>query len=58
MLLGVIVGAGLAITGAALQAMVRNVLADPYLLGVTSGASTGVAATILFGGSARWWAAP
>lgn len=29
--------------------MVRNVLADPYLLGVTSGASTGAAATILFG---------
>lgn len=48
-LLGVIVGAGLAITGSALQAMVRNVLADPYLLGVTSGASTGAAATILFG---------
>lgn len=29
--------------------MVRNVLADPYLLGVTAGASTGAAATILFG---------
>ncbi len=48
-LLGVIVGAGLAVTGAALQTMVRNVLADPYLLGVTSGASTGAAAAILFG---------
>ncbi len=48
-LLGATVGAGLAVTGVALQAMVRNVLADPYLLGVTSGASTGAAASILFG---------
>jgi iron complex transport system permease protein len=48
-LLGAAVGAGLALTGVALQAMVRNVLADPYILGVTSGASTGAAATILFG---------
>lgn len=48
-LLGVIVGTALAVTGVALQAMVRNVLADPYLLGVTGGASTGAAASILFG---------
>ncbi|MTV27700.1 iron ABC transporter permease [Nitriliruptoraceae bacterium ZYF776] len=48
-LLGATVGAGLAICGVALQAMVRNVLADPYLLGVTSGASTGAAGAILFG---------
>lgn len=48
-LLGAVVGAGLAIAGVALQALVRNVLADPYILGVTSGASTGAAATILFG---------
>lgn len=48
-LLGAVVGAGLAITGVALQAMVRNILADPYLLGVTSGASTGATASILFG---------
>ncbi|MCD4525012.1 iron ABC transporter permease [Nocardioides sp. cx-173] len=43
------VGAGLAVCGAALQAMVRNLLADPYLLGINSGASSGAAATILFG---------
>lgn len=48
-LLGAVVGAGLAVAGVALQALVRNVLADPYILGVTSGASTGAAATILFG---------
>ncbi|MEV7431533.1 iron ABC transporter permease [Nocardioides sp. NPDC092400] len=47
--LGLLVGAGLAVCGVALQAMVRNVLADPYLLGVNSGASSGAAAAILFG---------
>lgn len=48
-LLAAFVGAGLAVAGVALQAMVRNVLADPYLLGVTSGASFGAALAILFG---------
>lgn len=48
-LLACAVGAGLAVCGAVLQAMVRNVLADPYLLGISSGASTGAAAAILFG---------
>lgn len=47
--LGTAVGAGLAVAGVALQAMVRNLLAEPYLLSVTSGASTGAAAAILFG---------
>lgn len=48
-LLGAVVGAALAVSGVALQAMVRNVLADPHILGVTSGASTGAAASLLFG---------
>lgn len=48
-LLGALVGAGLAVTGMALQAMVRNMLAEPYLLGINSGASSGAAAAILFG---------
>ncbi|NHC44267.1 FecCD family ABC transporter permease [Motilibacter aurantiacus] len=48
-LLGALVGAGLAVCGAAMQAMVRNMLADPYLLGVNSGASSGAAGAILFG---------
>ncbi len=48
-LLALLVGAGLAICGMALQGMVRNMLADPFLLGVNSGASTGAAAAILFG---------
>ncbi|MBP3362315.1 MAG: iron chelate uptake ABC transporter family permease subunit, partial [Pseudomonas sp.] len=41
MLLGALVGAGLALIGAVLQAVTRNPLADPHLLGVTSGATLG-----------------
>lgn len=48
-LLGFCVGAILAASGAALQAVVRNDLADPYLLGITSGASLGAAAVIALG---------
>ncbi|MFF0634297.1 FecCD family ABC transporter permease [Nocardia sp. NPDC004151] len=48
-LLGALVGAGLAVSGAVLQTVVRNVLADPHILGVTSGASTGAALSLLFG---------
>lgn len=47
--LAAVVGAGLAIAGVALQAIVRNELADPYVLGVNSGASLGAALAILFG---------
>ena len=38
-LLGMIVGASLAVTGVAMQALVRNHLADPFILGVSSGAA-------------------
>ncbi|CAN5518578.1 iron ABC transporter permease [soil metagenome] len=48
-LLAAIVGAGLAIVGVAVQALVRNPLADPYILGISSGASVGAALVILFG---------
>jgi iron complex transport system permease protein len=48
-LLGGLVGAGLAVVGATMQALVRNPLADPYLLGVSSGASLGAVAVILLG---------
>lgn len=48
-LLGAVVGAGLAMIGMALQALVRNPLADPYLLGVSSGASVGAVGVIVFG---------
>lgn len=41
------VGAGLAISGAVMQAVTRNQLADPYLLGLSSGASLGAVAVLL-----------
>ncbi len=47
--MAMIVGAGLAVVGVAIQALVRNPLADPYVLGVSSGASVGAALVILFG---------
>lgn len=48
-LLSVIVGAGLGIAGCGMQTLVRNPLADPYLLGVSAGASVGATAVITFG---------
>ncbi|WP_111718628.1 putative F420-0 ABC transporter permease subunit [Homoserinimonas sp. OAct 916] len=43
------VGAGLALCGAVMQALTRNPLADPYLLGLSSGASLGAVGVILLG---------
>lgn len=51
-LLGGIVGASLAISGAALQSLFTNPLADPGIVGVTSGASAGAVAAIVLAGSA------
>jgi len=48
-LLGFLVGSCLASVGVALQALLRNPLADPYVLGVSSGAALGVALAVLFG---------
>ena len=48
-LLGLIVGASLSVTGVALQALVRNHLADPFILGVSSGASATATLGMLFG---------
>ncbi|MFD8145942.1 FecCD family ABC transporter permease [Streptomyces sp. NPDC059708] len=48
-LLGAVVGAGLAVSGAVLQALVRNALADPFLLGASSGASAGAVLVIVLG---------
>jgi len=47
--LGMVVGASLAVTGVAMQALVRNHLADPFILGVSSGASAFVTLGMLFG---------
>lgn len=51
-LLATAVGAGLALVGAVLQALVRNPLADPYLLGVSSGASLGAVMVLVLGSAA------
>jgi iron complex transport system permease protein len=48
-LLAAVVGAGLAVVGTAMQAAVRNPLADPYVLGLSSGASVGAVSVILWG---------
>lgn len=47
-LLGALVGAGLALVGSALQAVTRNPLADPHLLGVSSGAALGAVVVVLY----------
>ncbi len=46
-LLGLLVGCALALSGGTMQGLFRNPLASPYVLGVASGASTGAAAVIL-----------
>ncbi|MET1071194.1 MAG: iron ABC transporter permease [Umezawaea sp.] len=48
-LLAAVVGAGLSVVGVAVQAMVRNALADPYVLGISSGASVGATAVATLG---------
>lgn len=42
-------GAGLAVAGVVLQALLRNPLADPYILGISAGASTGAVAVTIAG---------
>lgn len=49
-LLAIMVGAGLAIVGASLQAVTRNPLADPHLLGISSGSAFGAIFALLHSG--------
>jgi iron complex transport system permease protein len=54
-----LVGAALAMSGATFQALLRNPLAEPYILGVSSGAAAGAVATVVTGWSLRVvWALP
>jgi iron complex transport system permease protein len=46
-LLGILVGAALSVAGASFQALLRNPLADPYVLGVSSGAALGAILALL-----------
>ena len=58
-LLGIIAGAGLALVGALLQTTTRNDLADPFLFGLSSGASAGVVLVITrLGDSLGAWTLP
>ena len=50
-LLGIVVGGGLALSGAVMQGLFRNPLADPGLIGVSSGASVAAVAVIVLGTS-------
>jgi cobalamin transport system permease protein len=49
-LLAALVGAALAVSGTALQALLRNPLADPYVLGISSGAALGEIVALWVGG--------
>jgi iron complex transport system permease protein len=52
---GLLVGGGLALAGVVFQALLRNPLADPYILGVSSGAAVGVVAASLLGLGGMLW---
>ncbi len=47
--LALVAGAALAVTGAILQGLLKNPLADPYILGISSGSGLGAVVAILFG---------
>jgi iron complex transport system permease protein len=54
-----LVGAALAMSGATFQALLRNPLAEPYILGVSSGAAVGAVLTVVTGWAARFvWSLP
>ncbi|MBC7909603.1 MAG: iron ABC transporter permease [Pyrinomonadaceae bacterium] len=53
-LLGAAVGASLAAAGAGYQALLRNPLAEPYLLGISNGAAVGTMIALVFFGAQEW----
>jgi iron complex transport system permease protein len=58
-LCGLLVGAALAVSGVVLQSVLRNPLAEPYVLGVSSGAALGAAFAILASAATvTWFAVP
>lgn len=55
----VLVGAALAVSGATFQALLRNPLAEPYILGVSGGAAVGVVGVLVLGvGAGAVWSLP
>jgi iron complex transport system permease protein len=58
-LLGLLVGGGLALAGATFQALLRNPLAEPYILGISGGAAAGAVSVLALGvGAGAAWALP
>ncbi len=57
-LLAVLVGAGLSVAGAVLQALLRNPLAEPYILGISSGGTMGTILAIALGSGIGAFVAP
>jgi iron complex transport system permease protein len=55
-LMATLIGAGLALCGVIMQSSVQNPLADPYILGTSSGASLGATAAIMLGLGGVGWA--
>jgi iron complex transport system permease protein len=57
--LAILVGGGLALAGCVFQALLRNPLAEPYILGVSGGAAVGAVAAVVMGWSVRApWSLP
>ncbi len=57
-LAAMLVGAALAASGAVFQGLLRNPLADPYVVGVSSGAAAGAVLAICLGATGRWLGLP
>lgn len=57
-LLAVVAGAGLTMTGTVMQALFRNPLAEPGLIGISSGGALGAVAAIVLGAPTLFWLAP
>ena len=55
LILAIVIGATLGMSGAAMQGLLRNPLADPGVLGVSSGAAFGAICTLYFGAAASAW---
>jgi iron complex transport system permease protein len=55
-LTAILVGSVLGCVGCAFQGLLRNSLADPYIVGVSSGAAVGAAVGVLLGWHMRGWA--
>ena len=58
-MMAILVGGGLSIAGAVFQALLRNPLAEPYILGISGGAATGAVVALALGLAASFsWALP